>query len=203
MPKKGNIMRKLFFTVMLIAVAMVAQAQKGWDSEKPDKAFTFTPQIGLNISDVTDLDGSKSYTSVNAGVGVDYNIVKSFSLKSGLFYTVKGFKAGGVKASPEFLEIPIYASYRLNFAENSQLQINAGPYLDYGVGGKIKAGGVKEDFFGGDDGANRFQMGIGLGAGYTLSNIYLGLQYQFGLTKIVDDGDSKQNAFSINIGYSF
>ena len=37
-----------------------------------------------------------------------------------------------------YLEIPVLASYRYNFSDAAQLQINVGPYFAYGVGGKIK-----------------------------------------------------------------
>ena len=35
-----------------------------------------------------------------------------------------------------YLELPVYASYRLNFAEESQLQVNFGPYFAYGANGR-------------------------------------------------------------------
>ncbi len=52
----------------------------------------------------------------------------------------------------------------------------------------------------------RFDMGLGVGAGYTLKRWFLGIDYQFGLMDINDmggDGTIKNNNFSVTIGYNF
>lgn len=73
-------------------------------SEAADKKFTIGVRAGLNIADASgdDADGTKSRTSFLAGVSADYNIVKSFSINSGLFYTGKGIK----DLSADFIELP-------------------------------------------------------------------------------------------------
>lgn len=184
-------MKKLFLAALVAVCAFGASAQTFWDSEAPEKKVTFGVRAGLNIASVTDKpSGVKSRTSFHAGVSADWNIINSLSVNSGLFYTGKGIK--DLKA--DFLEIPIYASYRINFAEQSQLQVNFGPYLDFGIAG---------DAFKDDMDGKRFQMGLGVGAGYTFHKFLLGFQYQFGMTKAFKDGKNKWTNMAITLGYNF
>lgn len=186
-----SIMKKFLISALTAICALGVSAQTFWDSDAPEQKVTFGVRAGLDIAKLRAKDDdSKSRTSFLAGVSADFNLVKSFSINSGLFYTGKGAK----DFSADFIELPIYASYRLNFAEESQLQINVGPYLDFGVTG---------DAFKDDADCKRFQMGLGLGAGYTFHKIYLGLQYQWGLTEVVKDSKAHWDCLSIAVGYNF
>ncbi|MCM1092427.1 MAG: porin family protein [Bacteroides sp.] len=188
-------MKKLFIAAIAAICALGVSAQTFWDGETAEKKFTLGVRAGLNIADMSgdDVD-AKSKANFHAGVSADWNIVNSFSVNSGIFYTGKGAK----DFSANFIEIPIYASYRLNFAEASQLQVNFGPYLDFGVGGDA----FKDYDDGGIEG-KRFQMGLGVGAGYTFSKFFVGLQYQFGLTDCHEDLNAKYNNLAISVGYNF
>ncbi len=185
------IMKKLFLAVFAAVCALGVSAQTLWDGEAAEKKFTLGVRAGLNIAKMTDMpSGVDSRTSFHAGLSADWNIINSFSVNSGILYTGKGVKDG----SADFIEIPVYASYRLNFAEASQLQVNFGPYLDFGIAG--------DAFKDGADG-KRFQMGLGVGAGYTFHKFLVGIQYQFGLTKAFDNVDPKYNNLAISLGYNF
>ncbi len=184
-------MKKLFIAAIAAVCALGVSAQTLWDSEAAEQKFTLGVRAGLNIADMSGDDVDvKSKANFHAGVSADWNIVNSFSVNSGIFYTGKGAK----DFSANFIEIPIYASYRLNFAEASQLQVNFGPYFDFGVAGDA----FKDEFDG-----KRFQMGLGVGAGYTFNKFLLGVQYQFGLTDCHDDLKAKYNNLAISVGYNF
>lgn len=184
-------MKKIFLAAFAAICALSASAQTFWSSESPEQKVTWGIRAGLNVANLRVKDGdSKSRTSFLAGVSADFNLVESFSINSGLFYTDKGCK----DFSASFIELPIYASYRLNFAEASQLQVNFGPYIDYGVAG---------DAFKDDNDGKRFQMGLGLGAGYTIKKFYIGLQYQWGLTEIYKDSKAHYDNFNVSVGYNF
>ncbi len=123
-------------------------------------------------------------TGWHVGVVVDFPLLESLYIQSGLYYTAKGCKdeSEGVKETykPSYLEIPILASYRYNFSDAAQLQVNFGPYFAYGLGGKVKfeyRGETKEyDFFGDEDddsyGAKRFDFGLQVGVGLTIAKHY-------------------------------
>lgn len=234
-------MKKLFVIAIAAACAIGASAQRAsdsasftlWDSEAVDQKVVLGVRGGLNIatfSGYENIDGDGALDSkvgFRFGVSVDLPIVNSFYINSGLFYSVKGAKAEEndgedyykQNLSAGYLELPIYASYRLNFESESQLQINFGPYFAYGVNGKYKEEERydsdtykdKYDLFGTDEdqaGFKRFDCGLGIGMGYTFHKFYLGFDYQFGLTNILDkkvwEGEkAKTRNFNISIGYNF
>lgn len=239
-------MKKLFVAAVATVCALSVSAQRAsdtsefsfWDGEQTEQKIVIGPRVGLNVSSLStdklgefDLDSKVGF---NVGVAVEFPIVRSFYVNTGLFYTTKGAKKEFVEGSETdkytfnagYLELPVYASYRLNFAEASQLQINFGPYFAYGVNGKAKNEytdaeypednlDTEIDLFGttenADDpkaGFKRFDCGLGVGLGYTFNRIYLGINYQFGLVNIADKkqwgaGKIKNNNFNISIGYNF
>lgn len=232
-------MKKLFVAAAAAVCAFSVSAQRAsdssefsfWDNDQAEQKIIVGPRVGLNVSTLSftnlEADGDKSKVGFNVGVAVEFPIVRSFYINSGLFYTTKGIKfedSGRDWSETEtfnagYLELPVYASYRLNFAEESQLQINFGPYFAYGVNGKVSEEYVEDgdkekysyDLFGtGEDkaGIKRFDCGLGIGLGYTFHKIYLGINYQFGLANIADkeewgNGEIKNSNFNISIGYNF
>lgn len=227
-------MKKILFTIACLVSAMTVSAQRAssssssfFSTEKAEQPITIGVRAGMNIATMTgDIEGNDSRIGFNAGVSVDIPLLQSLYLQTGLYVTQKGTKSEYYdedydcdieeKLNPLYLQIPILASYRYNFTDNTQLQVNFGPYLAYGISGKYEAtasAGNQSysedyDFFGdGDDefGGKRFEMGLQVGAGVTFNKIYVGAAYEFGLTDAVkDDGYSIKNSnFMINVGYNF
>lgn len=229
-------MKKLFVTAIIsMACVFGASAQRAsssstsfFSTEKADQGITWGIRGGLNLSNMKISDGSSSESAdskpgFNIGVSVDIPLLQSLYLQSGLYYTTKGYKHSEeydrekdeVKVISQYLELPVMASYRYNFNETAQLQVNFGPYFAYGIGGKAKESyeynGDKDedkyDLFGKEGILNRFDAGLGIGAGITLSKFFIGINYQFGLANIAKDAPNdysiKNKNFSINIGYNF
>lgn len=220
-------MKKVLFILACALCTLNAIAQRAsststsfFSSEKADAPITFGIRAGVNFPKMTaSSDGydtsTKSNVGFNAGVCVDFPMLESLYLQTGLYYTVKGAKIedGGetMKYNPGYLEIPIMASYRYNFTDAAQLQFNFGPYIAYGISGKQKweyEGESDEmDMFGDDSGVKRFDAGLGVGAGVTVGKFYVGLNYEFGLMNIADDTDGdysiKNKNLSISVGFNF
>ena len=237
-------MKKFFVAAIAAVCAFGVSAQRAsdssefsfWDGDQAEQKIVIGPRVGLNVSSISvsnlELENDKSKIGFNVGVAVEFPIVRSFYINSGLFYTTKGikFEESGSDWSEKttfnagYLELPVYASYRMNFAEASQLQVNFGPYFAYGVNGKVKYEGNDDgdvskydyDLFGvADDnseedkgGFKRFDCGLGVGLGCTWNRIYLGINYQFGLVNIADkeawgNAKIKNSNFSVSLGYNF
>lgn len=213
---------KKFLLVLTCAICtLTASAQYASDAsssffsvQKSDQPVTFGIRGGVNFAKQSvSYDGysfsPKNNVGFNVGVSVDIPMLESLYLQSGLYYTVKGYKSEEdgytEKATPSYLELPILASYRYNFSDFTQLQINFGPYLAYGIAGKYKwdDGDEDEDFF--DDDTKRFDAGLAIGAGMTFGHIFVGVNYDLGLTNILKDSDGslKNRCLSINVGYNF
>ncbi|MBQ9237645.1 MAG: PorT family protein [Prevotella sp.] len=219
-------MKKFFMTLACAVIALTASAQRAssssssfFSTEKADLPVTFGIRGGLNVSSMSLKydDDLKSRAGFNVGVAVDFPIMESFYVQSGLYYTVKGYKVeegnDKEKVNIGYLEIPILASYRYNFNDANQLQFNFGPYLAYGLHGKDKW----EEYYNGRtyesdkkwydyDDTKRFDMGLQLGLGVTLAkHYYVGIAYEFGLLEQVKDSDGyyKNRNFMVNVGYQF
>lgn len=195
-------MKKFLMTAVLGMFALAGFSQVKWDAK-----------FGMNFSNMTKFEDTKALPGFNLGVGMDYGFSENWSLQSGLMISSKGYKVkeGEYKETtrPIYLDIPILAAYKFNISDNTKFVINAGPYLAFGLGGKNKVDGVDEsEKVFGDNGWNRFDLGIQYGIGLELSDRYLiNLTGQNGFICPWDteDGEDKPKnmTFSIGVGYRF
>lgn len=224
-------MKKIFTTLLIVLVAFgISNAQ-----------IKFGPKIGINLANVStspedeELE-TKMTTLFSVGLLADIGFTENVGLQSGLMYSAKGFKVDeqddefdfGLKmnASFNYLELPIHFVYKLK-----SLQIYAGPYVAYGLGGKAKTewtfgdetetdelkfvsklGEVSwEDYMEqADDESflNALDYGLNFGLGYELNGILINAGYSMGfgnvLPKIENDEDEdtmKNSVISISAAY--
>lgn len=217
-------MKKIILTIVGAIIATASFAQRAsssstsfFSTEKSDQPITFGVRAGLNFANMSwEEDHSSlsldSRTAFNVGLSVDFPLLQSMYIQSGLYLSSKGCKEKSgseeITMSPMYLEIPVLASYRYDISESTQLQLNVGPYFGYGIGGKYEAEkgdySYDEDFFEDDD-VKKFDCGLQIGAGVTFGKVYVGCGYQFGMANIIDDSDLsvKHKNFMINVGYNF
>lgn len=247
----------LLAALALGALAVSAQSVGGgrssggnsfFSTEKADHGVTFGIRGGLNVAGLSaefqkgfmeaDDYSMKNGIGFNAGINVDIPIVKSFYVKSGLYWTMKSSKIEyqwydkgvgytDIKLNPMFIEIPLLASYRYDFNEKIQLQVNVGPYFAYGIAGKWKDGDhdadtynlfskTKETLYGRTFETpkimNPFDVGLNIGAGITINRIFFGISYEKGFSNLAHKSNDeifediksiKTHNFSVNIGYDF
>lgn len=185
----------LFCLFALISVAGFSQIA-GWNAK-----------VGMNISNYSgdlDLNAKVGY---KVGGGFEYTFTDTWSLQPSLFLSTKGAKKDAVSINAMYLELPVMAAARFNVADNTNLVVNAGPYIAYGIGGKAKAdlgSGVeyRENTFG-SDGLKRFDAGLGVGVTMEFGQILAGLEGQFGLVDVQKEANPKNMVFSIVVGYKF
>lgn len=221
-------MKKLAILITFVAFgALAALAQRAsssntstlFSTEKADQGITFGIRGGLNSANINfTTDHNFSFNpdarlAWHVGLIADIPVLESLYFQTGLYFQNKGYKyeddGDEETASPMYLELPILASYRYNFSDAAQLQINVGPYLAYGLGGKIKWEDKYEkdedDFF--DDDVNKFDAGLSVGAGITLAqHFYLGFAYEFGFVNLYKDEDdvkAKNRNWMFSVGYNF
>ena len=117
-------MKKICLVLFALMVCINSYGQ-AWDNSKPDDRFTFGLRVGANMSTFAggqwdDYLEIKSRWGFHAGFNVDVNIVKSFAIETGLYYTVKGANMGYIyrdEGKLTYLQLPILALYRLPVAE--------------------------------------------------------------------------------------
>lgn len=231
-------MKKLFLlTILVTGIVANASAQ--------DKKVSFGIRAGVNISSLSYSTSAeddyapdlKSKTGFNVGVIADWNVAGNFYVQPGIYFTTRGAKSEMFDAEYEasdklevnmnYLQIPILASYRFPVSNSIKIDINAGPYFSYGMGGKFKnewsysgetekiEGKVfdksSEDKTGGD--LKRFDAGLRFGAGVQIQNFYIGVNYDLGLSNIADGGSEystwrkndklKNGCVAVMVGYNF
>lgn len=203
-------MKKLFLGIALVA-GVFAFAQK-------TSPITFGAKAGLNVSSLSkdeSLDDQKSKIGFNAGAFANIPIASSFSIQPEILYSQYGekseFKALGNKFSAstklDYITVPVMLQY--NVIPN--LYLEAGPEFGFMVSAKSKLknetngqSSTSDNF---KDDLNKFNVGIGLGAGYYFTpNFGITARYIAGVTDIVknNNGDAvRNNVFQVGLAYKF
>ena len=166
---------------------------------------------GMNVTGISDIEGSESKIGFNLGLRGEYNFSKNVYVNAGLLWSMKGVKYGdgNVKDNPSYLEIPIAVGGRYFISDGLSIFAETGPYIAVGVCGKSKAetkvgnieSTVKVDYFG-DDGAKRFDAGWVLRAGVEVNKFQVHLGYEHGFVNIYDDNCKNWN-FNVGVSYMF
>ncbi|SDI98796.1 porin family protein [Chryseobacterium jejuense] len=188
-----------------------------------------------NYSEYHD-DENKMKAGFHAGVFVNIPVAQKFSIQPELLFSQLGAKIeererflvgdysyrreADYKANFNYLVLPVMVQYNIL----PQLYVEAGPEFGYLLGGRFKGDDVttirksvnsptvttreslseKLD----TDLYNRFQFGIGIGAGYYFTqNFGVTARFTAGITNIMDNGDSdykiRNNALQVGVAYKF
>lgn len=204
-------MKKLALFVIFTFVAFIASAQTqvNWSVKA---GLGFSNWMGDNS------DGAKAKFGYKIGVGADVPLNEMWSFQTGLNLVSKGAKGDigeGLEATINqlYLELPLMAAIHLKTANNFDVVFNAGPYLAYGVGGKIKYtySGIDMsiDTFGkttveGEtfEGFRRFDAGLGLGVAFDFNQFIIGLDTQLGMAKL-EEKAPRNISFFVTAGFKF
>ena len=197
-------MKKMFLTaaMMLASVATFAQNAVG--------QITIQPKVGLNIANVTDADDADARIGLAAGAEFEYGVTDMIGVSAGLVYSMQGAKTTveGVDATMklDYLNVPILA----NVYVAPGLAVKLGIQPGFKASSSVKLGSVKMEGSGisiegesDDDGVKGFDLAIPVGVSYQYQNIVLDARYNWGVTKVFDDVDSKNSVFQITLGYKF
>jgi hypothetical protein len=164
---------------------------------------------GKNTSDII--------VGLRAGITADLQLADEFYIGTGLLYAGKGGKNkdnDNYKATLSYLQIPINFLFKPEVG-SGKLNLGAGPYVAYGLGGKYKGdiGNATIEYKAFDDESGdlklkRFDAGVGVVAGYEMnSGLYLGLNADLGLVNAYDKTDNdrsfKNTSFGVSLGYKF
>ena len=200
---KRNII--LLFTFAAIAASVNAQVRPGI-------------KLGYNLSGVManylggktteelkktagDPDNFRMKSGFQAGLIIDCPINDAFAIQPGARFAMQGFadkytSNGDVvrNFSLYYLQVPVYAQYRWNVYEETNVLFQAGPYAGAGLFGRqsFNRKGKSQDLtdsqkkitFGQDnDIQSNFDFGIGAGVGIEFYRFQLMLNYDFGLNQ--------------------
>lgn len=174
-------MKKIILSAIAVMAFGFANAQD----------IKFGVKAGLNNTNLTgdDVDADAK-TSFYIGGLVDFTVSEKFHVQPELLYSNEG---ASDDAGISYLRLPVMAKFYV--AEGFSLQ--AGPELAFKIG-------TEEDFV--DEATKSLDFGLGLGAGYELTNgLFFDARYNLGLANIADydGGDIKNTGFQVGLGYRF
>ena len=173
-------------------------------SAQEDSKWTLKAGVGVSNLAGSENIGFKSAFSIKLGVGYEFAVSESFSIKPAVMLNNKAFKIEGFSGNITryFLEVPVLAAYKTNLNDNCQLIINAGPYVAYGLfGSDIEWGdGEKTNAF---DAFNRFEAGLGAGAKLAFNRMSVGVDFNRAFTKAMDDVKVYSQVIGLTLGYKF
>ena len=190
-------MKKMFLAaaMMLASVATFAQNAVG--------QITIQPKVGLNIANVTDADDADARIGLAAGAEFEYGVTDMIGVSAGLVYSMQGYKfsEGNVDTTVklDYLNVPILANVYVAPGLAVKLGIQPGFKLSAKAKAEVSGASAEPDL----DDIKGFDLAIPVGVSYQYQNIVLDARYNWGVTKIMDDVDSKNSVFQITLGYKF
>ena len=164
--------------------------------------FTIQPKIGLNLANLTNGDADIR-AGVAAGVEFEYQVSDIFSLSAGALYSMQGCKNTiqdvDVTTKLDYINVPILA----NVYVVKGLAVKLGLQPGFNVSHKFSVD--KGSTSGSTDipGVKSVDLSIPVGLSYEYSNFVFDARYNFGVTKVADDADSKNSVFQFTLGYKF
>ncbi len=190
--------------------------------------FNILIKGGLNLSnmivkddDKTLSDDYKMLPGFHIHPAIEYSFSDLFSLEGGIAFQSRGYKVKGdnhkFRLTSIYLDIPINAKFNFNLG-NVNLFCSLGPYVAFGIGGKIYKEGTVHNItkitkrpikWGSDwdDDLKTVDYGLNFGVGLDINNFMVGMSYGWGLANLcaIDDLDYKIKNYvlQISVGYKF
>lgn len=187
---------------MLASVAGYAQHEVG--------TVTIQPKVGLNVATLTNYDKADPRLGLAAGAELEYQLTDIMSLSAGALYSMQGYKTsvsqGKISITNthkvDYVNVPVMCNvYVVN-----GLAVKLGVQPGFKVNSKndFKAntilGKASESF---DMKAKSVDFSIPVGLSYEYSNFVLDARYNFGVTKVFENSDTKNSVFQFTLGYKF
>jgi len=180
---------------------------------------------------------SKSVGAFKIGASVEFEMSQKLTIEPGLLYFSKGWKDhdktvtlyddngnevldnnGNVRTAQmnvtsktNYIVLPVMFNYYIPLTLPHYIYLSAGPYVAYGIGGKVRVSGDTSQygaarFYYDNDTfdqstVHRFDAGVSVGVGYEFNRlINAGIEGNFGLTDVTTYG-RKNFSVMLTLGY--
>ena len=197
-------MKKLLLSVLLLTVVFGVSAHPN---------HIYGVRVGMNIANMTFKQGGISATP-NSVVRplVPFSYEKSLMSALPLYFEtglgVAGYGTsiadGAMKVNAYYFEAPALVNWHFGLTDEIALIPYLGLSMRVGFAGKVKVGSEKADTFG-DDGFDRFDMGVRAGIGVEWRRYSFRFGYDAGFLNLSDVSDItvRNKTFQLQLGYRF
>src|SRR5690606_16637883 len=181
-------MKKLIVGVLMLFIGTAASSQE----------LDLGVKAGVNFANISDVDNLLSKTGFQAGLFAGIKFTEKAGVQAVVLYSQQGAEVDFGKFDVSYINIPIVLKYYLV----QGLNVQAGPQFGF-----VLDDDIYNDSFGVhsvEGNAEKSDVSAVVGAGYDFPfGIRLDARYNFGFTDVLKDGKSKNNVFSVALGYSF
>lgn len=200
-------MKKVCLLFSLLFISILASAQITWNCK-----------AGAGIANLrgNDMDGSMKF-GWKIGVGIEKPLTSNWLIMPSLEFKQKGSAYSDTEFGESetlnlsYLQLPIMGAYRTRLSDALNLTLKAGPYFAYALSGKADYdyGGDKGDYdFFDEEGGNRFDCGLAIGADFEYHRFVVGVEAEFGFVSIfkkddIDGLKAYNTSAYITLGYKF
>lgn len=208
-------MKQTILTVFLAIIALGASAQS---------PLSFQVNAGIGTSNFRGGNiESDTRVAYKAGIGVNYELSRTWVLQSALNFVSIGTRAeieyyAKANMNELYLQIPLLIAARLNLGRNYSASLSAGPYVAYGIGGKTSGEMMNHydydsshqegdskfriDTFGsmldGNMGNIPFDAGLMFGVNIEYHRFIFGAELQLGMVKVNEQLNSLLDSYQID-----
>lgn len=200
-------MKRLF----LLAVCMLSMLAV---SAQMRPALTFEVGIGMSGWMGDKPSGTNALFNPRVGISADIPLNGWFSFQPGLSWVSKGAKIDDMQVNQNYFQIPLMAAFHMSATDNFDFVFTAGPYIACGVNGKteVETDDITTSWKTFKDanvervqvweGLRRFDAGIGIGAALDFPHWVVGVDADFGLCKLYENGPRNFDLF-FSAGFKF
>ena len=170
-------------------------------------------------------EGKSALLNPKIEVGMDIPLNGLVSFQTGLAWASKGahYKVNNrkIKVNQNYFQVPMLAAFHLGTDSDFDLVLTGGIYAAYGAHGKseTKLGddlqltwntfegatveGTGLPTLGRINDVNRFDTGLQAGMSFDFSEYFIGVDGEFGLTRIAGSGSPRNLGIYLVVGYKF
>lgn len=190
-------MKKVLLAAALMISSVAAFAQHAVGT------VTIQPKVGMNIANWTD-NGSDARIGFTAGAEFEYQAGDIFSITAGTLYSQQGYKntVSGVTRTQklDYINVPIMANVYVVEGLAVKLGVQPGFKVNddvvYKQGSQSRTTNSLIEY-------NSVDFTIPVGVSYEFNNVVLDARYNWGLTNVAKNIDSKNSVFQFTVGYKF
>lgn len=180
-------------TLLLVTVLTVS-----FVNAQDKKDMSFGVKGGLNLANVTNVDGSQTLASFHLGFFGEFMLDDKFALQPEIMFSAQGTSFNDGDLNLDYINIPIMAKY---YAGDS-FSLEFGPQIGFLVNAEEVGIDIKDEVKSTD-----FSLNFGLSYDVT-RNFMIGARYNLGINRwqknlFPGESESKNSVFQISLGYKF
>jgi opacity protein-like surface antigen len=181
-----------------ITLLLVTVFTFGFVNAQDKEEMSFGVKGGLNLSTVTNVDGSGTLASFHLGFFGEFMLDDKFALQPEIMFSAQGASFNDGDLNLDYIIVPVMVKYYVG----DSFSLELGPQIGFIVNADEGGIDIKDDVKSTD-----FSVNFGLSYDVT-QNFMIGGRYNLGVNRWQEnlfpgESESKNSIFQISLGYKF